>query len=241
MLRPGGTLCELRLTGSFAEVFLEDMTLDPGGLTAAPPGGATEVIPHLRLVIDGQVQRLGVDRCILGSVHDAAGGAASSVACSAAQVTIVDSILLPHATDPVLLIDSADVRIERSTVLGDCQVGRAQISDCIIDGGLEVQDAQNSCLRFSMLRSGGRTPSPYECVVLSEGLPPGSFESVRFGDPGLGVLTPTCPKSVREGAEGEAEMGAFNRALLPIKQADLSAKIAEFAPVQAAVQLVFQT
>ncbi len=46
---------------------------------------------------------------------------------------------------------------------------------------------------------------------------------------------------MREGAEGEAELGAFNRALLPIKQADLSAKIAEFAPVQAAVQLVFQT
>jgi hypothetical protein len=237
----GGTLCELRLTGSFDRVVLTDMTLDPGGEQAALSGGTPDVIPHMRLVVDGQVEDLVLDRCILGSVYDDSGSSGQSVACTAARVRIIDSILLPREGDAVLSLFSADVTMERSTVLGDCRIGRADITDSIIDGTLEVQDAQNSCLRFSMVRSGGRTPSPYECVILPDGLPPGSFESVRFGDAGLGVLTPLCPESVREGAEGGTEMGVFNRALVPIKEADLSAKIAEFAPVQAVVQLIVRT
>jgi hypothetical protein len=240
----GGSLVELRLTGQFDRVVLSDMTLDPGGLRAAPPGDAPEVIPHVRLVLDGQVEDLVLDRCILGSVHDAPGSSGSSVGCTAARVAITDSLVLPDAAnpaDPALSLVSADVTVERSTVLGSCRLGRAEISDSVIDGTLEVQDAQNSCLRFSMVRSGARTPSPYECVVLPDGLPPGSFESVRFGDPGLGVLTPTCPESVREGGEDGTEMGVFNRALVPIKHADLRAKIAELAPVQAVVQLLVST
>ena len=237
----GGSLCGLRLTGSFDRVVLSDLTLDPGGSQAALVGQAAELIPHVRLVVAGRVEDLVIDRCILGSVHDAAGSSGPSVACTAARVAVTDSILLPHDDAPVLSLFSAEVRIDRSTVLGDCRLGRADINDSIIDGTLEVQDAQNSCLRFSMVRSGGRTPSPYECVVLPDGLPPGSYESVRFGDAGLGVLTATCPESVREGGEGGTEMGVFNRALVPIKLADLSAKVAEFAPVQAVVQLIVET
>jgi hypothetical protein len=237
----GGSLCQLRVTGSFDRFELRDVTLDPGGTQAALVGDPAGVIPHLRLVVAGRVEDLVIDRCILGSVHEAAGSTGSSIACSAARVAITDSVLLPRGTDPVLSLPSAEVRIDRSTVLGDVRLGRADINDSILDGVLEVQDAQNSCLRFSMLRSGARTPSPYECVVLPNGLPRGSFESVRFGDAGLAVLTPTCPESVREGGEGGTEMGVFHRALVPIKLADLSAKVAEFAPVSAVVQLIVQT
>lgn len=237
----GGPICELRLTGAFDRVVLSDVTLDPGGIQAALVGDPPGVIPHLRLVIAGRVDDLVIDRCILGSVHEATGSTGSSVACTAARVAITDSVLLPSGADPVLSLASAEVRIDRSTVLGEARLGRADINDSIINGVLEVQDAQNSCLRFSMVRSGARIPSPYECVVLPDGLPPGSFESVRFGDPGLAVLTPTCPESVREGGEGGTEMGVFQRALVPIKLADLSAKVAEFAPVNAVVQLVVAT
>lgn len=236
-----GTLCELRLTGHFARVTLADVTLDPGGMQAALAGNLPVPIPHVRLVIDGIVERLAIDRCIIGSVHEAAGAGSSSLACSAAEIAIADSILLPHANDPVLLLESAEVTIARSTILGDCLLGRAEISNSIIDGMLDVQDAQGSCLRFSAVGSGGRVPSPYECLVLDGGLPPGSFESVRFGDAGLCVITPACPAKVATGGENGTEIGAFNRALEPIKRADLEIKIAEFAPIQAVVQLVIQT
>ncbi|WP_067465711.1 hypothetical protein [Nocardia amamiensis] len=237
----GGSLCELRLTGSFDQVVLRDVTLDPGGTQAALVGNTPGVIPHVRLVVAGQVEELVLDRCILGSVHEAAGSTGSSVACTAARITLVDSILLPHHADPVLSLPGAELRMDRCTVLGDCRIGRADINNSIINGTLEVQDAQNSCLRFSMVRSGARTPSQYECVVLPTGLAKGSFESVRFGDAGLGVLADLCPKSVREGGEGGTEMGVYNRALAPIKLADLTAKVAEFAPIQAVVQLIVQT
>jgi hypothetical protein len=237
----GGPLCELRLTGSFDRVALSDVTVDPGGTQAALVGDPAVVIPHLRLILAGPVEDLVLDRCILGSVHETAAGTGSSVACTAARVAITDSVLLPLGTDPVLSLASAEVHIDRTTVLGAVRLGRADINDSIVDGVLEVQDAQNSCLSFSMVRSGARTPSPYECVVLPDGLPRGSFESVRFGDAGLAVLTPTCPESVREGGEGGTEMGVFHRALVPIKTADLSAKVAEFAPVNAVVQLIVQT
>ncbi|WP_067809932.1 hypothetical protein [Nocardia beijingensis] len=237
----GGSLCELRLTGSFDQVVLRDVTLDPGGTQAALVGNTPGVIPHVRLVVAGQVEELVLDRCILGSIHEAVGSTESSVACTAARITLVDSILLPHDADAVLSLPGAELRMDRCTVLGDCRIGRADINNSIINGTLEVQDAQNSCLRFSMVRSGGRTPSQYECVVLPTGLPKGSFESVRFGDAGLGVLTGLCPKSVREGGEGGTEMGVYNRALVPIKLADLTAKVAEFAPIQAVIQLIAQT
>ena len=41
--------------------------------------------------------------------------------------------------------------------------------------------------------------------------------------------------------EDGTEMGAFNRALDPIKRDDLAAKLAEYAPVQARVQIVTVT
>lgn len=236
-----GTLAELRLTGHFDRVTLADVTLDPGGTQAALPGDMPVPIPHLRLVIDGLVEDLAIDRCILGSVHEAAGAGSSSMACTAARIAITDSILLPHGADPVLSLESAELTIERSTILGDCFLGRAEIGNSIIDGMLEVQDAQGSCLRFSAVRTGGRIPSPYESVILPGGLPPGSFESVRFGDAGLCAITPACPVEVATGGENRTEMGAFNRALVPIKRADLETKIAEFAPIQAVVQLIMQT
>ncbi len=237
----GGDLVELRLTGSFGRVRLRDVTLDPGGERAALPGEAPGVIPHLRLVLAGRIEELTIDRCILGSVHERLSGS-TSPSCTASRIQVLDSLLLPRGGDPVLVLPTADlVSIERSTILGDCSVRRAEISNAIVDGVLEVQDAQASCLRFSMVRAGGRLPSPYEAVVLPEGLPPGSFESTSFGHPGLGVLTPTCPASVSRGGEDGTEMGAFNRALVPIKLADVRAKVAEFAPVQSIVQLMIQT
>jgi hypothetical protein len=239
-LTGAGDLAELRLKGRFASVTLRDVSLDPGGVRAALSGGAASAIPHLRLILDGEVEALVIDRCITGSIHEAA-GAGSGMACSVATVSITDSIMLARSGNPLLVIESADATIARSTLIGDCHLGRAEITDTIIDGALVVQDAQDSCLRFSMVRSGGLIPSPYQCVILPDGMPAGGFESTRFGDAGLCVLTPACPETIAKGGEDGKEMGAYNRALVPILTADLEAKIAEFSPVRAIVQLQFAT
>lgn len=232
-------LAELRLTGRFASVTLRDLTLDPGGMRGAAPGQVPTPIPHLRLVLDGEIEALVIERCVLGSIHAAAGADAGLMACSAATMAIRDSILIARAGDPVVVVESAHATIDRSTLLGDCHLGQAEISNTIIDGALYVADAQGSCLRFSMVRSGGLIPSPYQCVILPDGMPAGGFESTRFGDAGLCVLTLACPETIAKGGENSTEMGAYNQALVPIRTADLLAKIAEYAPVRAIVQLQF--
>jgi len=246
----GTTLARLRITGEWDRIVLRHMTIDPGGVKAAlaPTAGEPfafengKPIPHVRIVIEGQVEDLIIDRSIVGSLHDSGAGLTSGLsACSAARVTIADSVVHGLAGAPAIDMPSANFTIDRCTILGDCNLGRAEISNSIIDGKLEVQDAQGSCLRFSAVAGGARIPGPYRCVIMPDGLPAGMFDSRRFGDWDYCRLSASCPEGIAEGAENDAEMGVFYRALFPIKRDDLLTKIAEFAPVQAVVQTIFET
>lgn len=241
-------ICELRIQGRWKKVILADVTLDPGGDRTTLAG--TSPIPHVRLVIEDQIDELVFDRCIIGSISERADEAPviaddadaeeegfSIIGC----LRICDSILKSHAAEPAIIAHRSDVVMDRCTVIGDVSIGRGEISNCIITGQLNVQDKQGSCLRFSTIRAGDMHPSPYESIVLDDGLAADSFESLRFGDPGFCTLTPACLETVSEGGENDTEMGVFNRALFPIKRVDLLSKIAEFAPVQATVQLIMKT
>jgi hypothetical protein len=246
----GTNLARLRITGQWDRIVLRHMTLDPGGVKAALAPTADEPfafengrpIPHVRILIEGQVEDLIVDRSIIGSLRDTGAGLAAGLsACSAARVTIADSIVHGLGGAPAIDMPSADFAIDRCTILGSCRLGRAEISNTIIDGTLEVQDAQGSCLRFSAVAGGPRIPGPYRCVIMADGLPAGMFDSRRFGDWNYCRLSASCPEEIAEGGESGCEMGAYYRALFPIKRDDLLAKIAEFAPVQAVVQTILET
>lgn len=232
-------LAELVLGGDWERVVLRDMSLDPGGdqavLAAAPPAR----IPHVRLIIDGTVSELAVERCILGSLAERTGIAGG--ACSAARVSIRDSIVMGYGSDPAIALGTAELTLDRATVLGDLYCARAEISQSIIDGNVRVENAQDSCFRFSAARSGGRIPAQYESAIFPGGLPAETFVSRRFGDPGLAQLSASCPAAIARGGEDGTEMGVFNRALDPIKRDDLDAKLAEYAPVQARVQIIAMT
>jgi hypothetical protein len=236
---PRPNLAELVFSGAWEKILLRDVTVDPGGLRAPAPAAVPTDIPHVRIVIEGTVEQLVVERSILGSIAER--GLAGAAPCTAAAISISDSIVHGFPGEPALAVSTAALDLDRTTVIGDCLCNRADISQSIIDGQLEVEDAQASCFRFSCARSGGRIPAQYESVVLPDGLPPGSFVSRRFGDPGYMQLSEICPPEVAAGAENGTEMGVFNRALDPIKQADLRAKMWEYAPVQARVQFVFVT
>lgn len=227
---------ELVLEGNWDVVTLRDMTLDPGGEQAVLPGAPPARIAHVRLVIAGTVARLDIERCILGSLAEGAGLAAG--ACSAAAVRVRDSIVIGYPGEPAIAVGTASLALDRCTVWGDVLCGRADISQSIIDGDVRAENAQDSCFRFSTARSGGRIPAQFQSVLFPQGLPAASFVSRRFGDAGLAQLGPACPASVARGGEDGTEMGAHNRALGPIKHDDLAAKIAEYAPVQARVQIV---
>lgn len=237
----GNSRSELRINGNWDRVVLRDVTLDPGGTRAALVGDTPERIAHVELVIAGEIGELIIDNCVIGSIRHDDDALTSDLPCSSAKITICDTIVQSAGAPPALDLLGANVEMDRCTVLGAVRLTRAEISDSIINGPLDVQDAQGSCLRFSMVQNGGRIPSPYESLILPDGLPRGSIESRRFGDPGFCVLTDCAPEQVRTGAEGALEMGAHNTALFPVKQSDLLAKVAEFAPVQAQIHLVMET
>lgn len=244
-----GGVAILRLTGNWNKVELQHVTLDPGGVKAAlaPAGGkaaweAGDPIPHVRLEIGGVVEELVISNSIIGSLFDPSPiPTGSHAGCSAERITITDSIV--HGRDGELAIDipGGDFVIERTTVLGGCRMGRAEISNAIIAGPIEVQDPQGSCLRFSAYAGGSRVPGPYRCVSYPGGLPAGLFVSRRFGDWNYAMLALDAPVEIAEGAEHGAEMGAYYEALFPIRRNDLYAKIAEFSPIQAQVEPIFET
>lgn len=244
-----GGLAIIRLTGNWNKVELQHVTLDPGGVKAAlaPVVGkdaweAGDPIPHVRLEIAGVVEELVISNSIIGSLFDPNPATTPGHAgCSAARVTITDSIVQSRDGELAIDVPGGDFVIERTTVLGGCRIGRAEISNAIIAGPIEVQDPQGSCLRFSAYAGGTRVPGPYRCVSYTPEQWKGMFVSRRFGDWNYAMLPLDAPVEIAEGAEHGAEMGAYYEALFPIRRNDLYAKIAEFSPIQAQVEPIFET
>lgn len=244
-----GGLAILRLTGHWNRIDLQHVTLDPGGIKVAlagsgstPAVAAGDPIAHVRLEIAGVVEELAIANSIIGGLHDPNPATTPGhAACSAARISITDSIVHGRPGELAIDVPGGVFEIERSTVLGACRMGRAEVSNSLIDGAIEVQDAQGSCLRFSAYAGGSRVPGPYRCVSYPGGLPAGLFTSRRFGDWNYAMLALDAPAEIAEGAEHGTEMGAFNAALFPIRRNDLYAKIAEFAPIQALIEPIFET
>jgi hypothetical protein len=216
------------LIGNFERVVLRYCTLDPGGLDAL---GA--MLQPVALVVQGFVEELRIERCIVPSVRtEGAGGYIG-------RMVLNDSVI--HAAAPALTALSAPrahLTMRRSTVIGATMNALAldvewlDASDSIVAGRADVTDAQTGCFRFSARGPGSMVPHPYESVELDGA--PGSvsraFASRRFGDADYASLSPVAPQALLRGAEQGLEMGAFNNRALLIKQDSLRIKIDEYLP-----------
>ena len=54
------------------------------------------------------------------------------------------------------------------------------------------------------------------------------FTSLRYGDAGYCQLSQVCAVEIREGADYQAEMGAFHDLYQPQREANLSASLSEY-------------
>lgn len=90
------------------------------------------------------------------------------------------------------------------------------------------------------------TPRLFRCqpALALEGLTPGAeawnavlarvqpaFTSTVYGQPGYGQLSLLCPEEIRQGGEGNSEMGAFNPLNQPQRQRNLRAALNEYLGV----------
>ncbi len=233
-------LAEIVLAGNFDTVTLRHVTLDPGGLRARHVAGESFVIPAIRLVLEGAISRLVIDRCVTGPIEEAPEAADR---CSANRIEITDSIVIAEPGAPAFRGRHATLAIARSTLFGRIEAARFLIEDSLVQGTLAAQDPQGSCVRYSAAVETAALgiPNAYRSVAFAGMMPNHLFVSRRFGDPGLAQLAPTAPESLRRGAENSAEMGAHNRTLDAIKRDDLIFKLSEFTAINTITQLVFET
>ena len=229
------------LDGAFRNVVLRHCTLDPGGEQARVDPLQCLPIPAITLEIRGQVSRLLIDRCITGPVLEAT---TTGDPCSARDIVICDSVV--HSLDgavPAISSRIARVQLERVTVFGDVMVNRLDASEALIQGTVRVTDNQTGCFRFSATDADPhrRLPPQFESHLLAPTVPNQVFVSRRVGDPGYAQLGATARVEIRRGGENRSGIGVFNRRLLPIRQADLEAKIAEYLPFGLIAQFIRET
>lgn len=228
----------LRIEGQWRTVTLRNVTLDPGGERAAAPGSPPDPIPAVELVFGGAIDEIEIQAAMTGRIGEQTG---TLDPCATDTIRISDSIVRSNSGDPAIRLRNAELCMENCTVLGDVVGGRLTASQVLVDGLVEIEDQQSGCFRFSAAVAGSRVPRPYESHFFTDRLPTGTFVSRRFGDPGYVQLSEIADVNIREGGESGTEIGAYNRALDPIKRADLQAKLAEFLPINAIAELVFET
>lgn len=228
----------LRIDGRWRKVTLRNVTIDPGGERAAAPGSPPESIPAVELAFGGAIDDVDIASAITGRIDEETGALDP---CATDTIRISDSIVRSDGVLPAIRLRNAELCLHNCTVLGAVVGGRLTASQVLVDGLVEIEDQQSGCFRFSAAVAGSRVPRPYESHFFADRLPAGTFVSRRFGDPGYVQLSEIADANLREGGENGTEIGAHNRALDPIKRADLQAKLAEFLPINAIAELVFET
>jgi hypothetical protein len=144
-----------------------------------------------------------------------------------------------------------------STIIGGVQtVSLEYASNAIFLGDVLSERRQAGCVRFSWLDLAAAVPQRYRCqpdfeiaeraarlerdgTILAAAqraaietevvawLRP-RFTSTRYGDPGYGQLHRNCPVQIREGADDEAEMGAFHDLFAPQRETNLRVRLEEY-------------
>jgi hypothetical protein len=227
----------ITLTGDFASVTLQLMTLDPGtsgqgalygtavdGLSLAPT----------QLIIQASVQTLTLERCITGSILTQNKGIVETLTASDSIIQAIPT----GATVYALSNQLGEISLARCTVMGANTVHQLDASDCILDGVTMVEDLQHGCVRFSALALGSQVHQPYRCVTIPPNAP--IYYSRRFGDPNYARLSRLVDAQIVDaktgdtilgGADNGAEMGAWQSEGVTLKRQGLVFKFQEFAPL----------
>ena len=149
-----------------------------------------------------------------------------------ATVRTVESVAYaaPNSKGP-----GGTLRVENSTVIGRVHTGLMELaSNSIFLSPVHCERLQQGCVRFSYLPPESRTPRRHRCRPQEPddraedvSVRP-RFTSLRFGDPGYGQLSPFCALEIRQGADDEAEMGAFHDLYQSQREANLRVRLEEY-------------
>jgi hypothetical protein len=236
----GGTLiiqgvwlqgADVVLTGSFASVTMQFVTLDPGSSDPAGKLIGTAIdgmaLKPTTLWVEASITAMTLHNCITGPIRTRNNGAIE-------QMNVSDSIIQAIPTggatkDYALQTQIGDVSLARCTVLGPSAVHRLDASESILDDVTVTEDSQHGCVRFCAIAAGSVVHAPY----LSVTVPPVSeiFVSRRFGEANYARLLRLADAAIFGGAQNGAEMGAFQSEGVTLLKQGLVLKFEEYAPL----------
>jgi hypothetical protein len=232
LLISGGAL---KVAGQLGRLRLAHCTLVPGIELSSNGTPAHAATPSL--VVDSENTRIEIDHCILGGI----------LARETTEVVIQDSIV--DATDATGIAFAGTtafggpLRVTNSTIIGRVRTSILRLASNAIFmaafppgadaktlvGPVLAERRQEGCVRFSYLSPGARVPARFHCQPeTDDALVRPQFVSTRFHDPGYCQLRAGSPSEIWQGADDEAEMGAFHDLFEPQRAAHLLTRIEEY-------------
>jgi hypothetical protein len=239
LLISGGTLRVPKDPGQrnqLGQLNLRHCTLLPGPSPAIQNVLAQPAVP--RLIIEAPNVNVELDRSITGSIRSV----------DEARVRISDSIVDARAETEAAYaaLDGmgagAPLVVVNSTLIGKVHTLILELASNTIfvasrtesDAGLAPVLAarlQQGCVRFSYVPPGSRVPRQFHCrpadMEEAARVRP-VFTSLRYGDAGYCQLSQRSAVEIREGADDQAEMGAFHDLYQPQRKANLRARLDEY-------------
>ena len=211
LLLSGGTI---RVTGGLQTLRLLHCTLVP----SANPS----------LVADLPDVTIEMDHCIVGAlrIHERSSVSISDSIVDATAVTQV-AFAAANGTD-----SGGTLQIADSTIIGTVNTLELQLaSNSIFMADVTSEKRQEGCVRFCYLPLVSIVPRRYRCQPEDDEdalrVRP-QFTSLRYSDPGYGQLALRTAAEIREGADDEAEMGAFHELFEPQRETNLRVRLDEY-------------
>jgi hypothetical protein len=180
------------------------------------------------LIVDLANVKIEIDHCILGGlrVHERSSVSIADSIVDATNVTNAAFAAIDgsHAGGTLQIVDS--------TVVGTVHTLELQLaSNSIFLSDVRSEQKQAGCVRFCYLPLTSVVPRRYRCqpedADNSLRVRP-QFTSLRYGDPGYGQLALRAAQEIREGADDEAEMGAFHELFKPQRETNLRIRLDEY-------------
>ena len=238
-LVPNGKLQLLRLTHCTVVPgpVQTPVTSPPSGLSPAPQSlliEAPDVGIELLSSISGPIGAVdGAHVSIRNSIVDAG---------SETAVAYADVLTFSSGSPPPLAEPGAPLRVVNSTIIGKVNTLTMDLASNTIflasllpgdpwPAPVHAERLQAGCVRFSYVPPGSRLPRLFRCQPADPAdatrVRP-IFTSLRYGDAGYCQLSTSCAAEIRQGADDQAEMGAFHDLYQPQREANLSASLSEF-------------
>lgn len=146
------------------------------------------------------------------------------------KLTILNSIIEQSGINAITAL-GATTNIVNSTILGSTNIYSLEASNSIFMEDVTATRRQIGCVRFSYLPLTSQVPRRYRCQPETEEdstrVRP-QFTSLRYGDPGYCQLSQRCAIEIRQGADDEAEMGAFHNLYQPQRETNLKVRLQEY-------------